>query len=568
MKKNEEHIISQLQSKKIAKYEISEQLMKLLQEESLGDLSSEFINHSLLNDFIPNTADFIKLRYQIEHYLHSKHNTAIQQEMLYYVEDALKTCLRFYHSEEKAQGLAMLPTEIANAAFIRKIYSLNDENLSHLFLKYLPAPRASLFKGQEIPEIIAKKEQAAKQTLSILKDHDLAFVEHYIVKLQRKFRAHQRHQENLQRLPNRYPSKFWNKHKTNSDGDAKKFAEGLLNNANKPYQPQCELGLSKRIMEAAQKLELFSTVKHYTAISALESIFDDGIYGRRSLIQNYMSFRKASLGWGDIEDGDANVVCLGANEIDPLSRHGIELHFNATKIAKNNPCVFYKQRDLGYYLEKTRHVCIGTFDLYFSHTGIHMQAPLNLSYMKLWGVNLQAVESFVPKAILIADNMKEMHQILTLNFFRLIDALPPQSIHKNIIYDELNKLSINELEETLLQIGKNMTDTMEFNFYGAYKIDFSALLMIKKEKPAYSLELLSFINELKKGNVEALNDAMSQLPEIFNSYRFIDYLLSTTNHENITTALQERRKNCSLPLWMEQEGTTTYSDKGQISLSR
>lgn len=52
-----------------------------------------------------------------------------------------------------------------------------------------------------------------------------------------------------------------------------------------------------------------------------------------------------------------------------------------------------------------------------------------------------------------------------------LDFSEPSS-YKQAIYAELDKLTDDELVKTLLQIGKNMTDTMEFNFYGAYAIDF------------------------------------------------------------------------------------------------
>jgi predicted DNA-binding protein YlxM (UPF0122 family) len=570
MKAIEEQIIKSLlelkESDYSAKKEIERLFQQLIQEqESLGTSSAEFRNHPALNTFIMKTfgetQNYYMLWLRIEDYLSDKSNVVSAQEKLAQVEEALKKCLEDVTPETKAYGTAMLPKKIANAKFMRNLYSLNNENLSTLFLKYLPAPRAKVFAGQAIPEIIAKREQVSNQAIrSVLErnENNLSSVESKLVKVQRKFRAKRRKQENLQRLPHRYADAWQGPGLPR--GMTTEGAKQLLNDANKPYLPQCEEKLANRIMEAAKKVELFATVSHLTAASALESIFNDGLFGRQSIIQFYMPFKHASLWQSDIEEGDGNVVCLGANAIDPKARHGIELQFDAKKIAENNPCVFYKQRDLGYDLEKIRSVRIGDLHLHFSHTGTYRCQPSEVSSLVLYHTASGGGEyawSNVTKATLIADNLEEMHRILTLNFFRFIDRLMNSNFSENKhdkkqIYSALSKLNDQELVETLLQIGKNMTDSMEFNFYGAYKIDFAALLTIKDEHSSYTLNLPTFVNELKAGDLGKLNEAREKLPEIFNSYRFIDYLLSTTNNEKVIAELQEQRKKCILPSWMEE----------------
>ncbi len=144
--------------------------------------------------------------------------------------------------------------------------------------------------------------------------------------------------------------------------------------------------------------------------------------------------------------------------------------------------------------------------------------------------------STVKDTSLIAYDIEKMHQILTLNFFRFIDALHDENQveatdKKNEIYQALGKLNDQELVETLHEIGKNMTDTMEFNFYGAYKIDFSALLKIKNRKLDFELELPSLVDELNAGRFDLLHEAQEKLPNIFNSHRFVDYLLSKIDNE-------------------------------------
>ena len=382
--------------------------------------------------------------------------------------------------------------------------------------------------------------------------NDLPAVEKAITPIQRWWRARKRHRENLQRLPDRYRN-LWLEAKRGMTAEG---AKQLLKDANKPYRPQCDKALADRIMMAAKKVELFSEVRHLTAASALESIFNEGLMGRQTMINFYMLFRPASLFPEDIENGDANVVCLGANAIDPKARHGIELEFDAKKIAENNPCVFFKQRDLGYAFDKIRSVKIGDLDLHFSHTGTYRCQPQEASSLVLFDKYRACAWSKTIKATLIADNLKAMHRILTLNFFRFIDQLmnadfSKNTYHKEKIYAALSQLDDNQLVDVLRSIGKNMTDTMEFNFYGVYKIDFSALLSIKNDNSSYTLKLPRFVQELKAGNLEKLNEAMKALPEIFNSYRFIDYLLSTTNDERVIAALQEQRKKCDLPPWLQ-----------------
>ena len=155
-----------------------------------------------------------------------------------------------------------------------------------------------------------------------------------------------------------------------------------------------------------------------------------------------------------------------------------------------------------------------------------------------------------------------MQQILTLNFFRFVDALVSENGNpsklKNEIYSALTNLSENELVETLKEIGAQMTNTMEFNFYGAHKIDFNSLLSIQKEILAldpmmedanFKLKLQDFISALRVGDLAKLNEAQEKIPELFKSYRFIDYLLSQVENTNITERLNQYREDCDLPTW-------------------
>lgn len=529
---------------------------KLTQEPFGSSTTEEFINHPALNTFFNNKEyhryQLFKptlLWFRIEDYLTTKSNDVLSKEKLILVEKALKECLSNMTSEAKSRGTAMLPSTLANQQFMRNLFSLNDEKLSAIFLKYLPAPRSNIFTGQKTPKIIADREQDTTQsminTLKRAKEQGIeSSFESSIIKVQRKFRSKERKNEDLERVSAR--------HNITKDETRK-----LLKNANTPYTPQCnDKELASRIVNASKNIELFSTVRHLTAASAIESIFNDGLYGRRTILQFYMPFKPSALFDFDIEEGDSNVVCLGANEIDSGAAQGIQLQFDARKISENNPCVFFKQRDLGFTKEKIRELKIGDLEIGFSHTNLKTEEKVNCPF-KLYEKNENLNFNYTPIAsakikntLLISYNLEKMHQILTLNFFRFIDNLDDKTI-KEKIYSALSKLDDEMLTTILKEIGVKMTDTMEFNFYGAYKIDFSALLRIKNDKTQYRLDLQTFVDELKAGNVSKLREAMENLPEIFNSYRFIDYLLSNTKNETIISELSERRQNCTHPSWIE-----------------
>ena len=57
----------------------------------------------------------------------------------------------------------------------------------------------------------------------------------------------------------------------------------------------------------------------------------------------------------------------------------------------------------------------------------------------------------------------------------------------------------------------------------------------------------------------------ANLPELFNSYRFIDYLLSNTTNSLIATELSMQRENCTLPFWMEAKSDVAAAPKAILS---
>lgn len=550
---------------------------------SLDDVSKDFIEHSALQTFISKESIlsinknnlYNLLCLQTMDYMHNKSedklkNIQINLENYLIKNNYIKTDQKNLKDGQKTAGMAMLPDELHDAQLIKHILLTEDEKLSRLFLDYLPMPKSHVFKGNVLPKMVAETMQDSLITIKAIVNKKN--IEKHTIHLQRTFRKKRRMKEETQRIANRYASTA-EKDKKTAEKDQKyaspqEAAKELIKNANTPYTPQCDPDLAKRLTETVKEIKLFSTVKHLTSPKAIESIFNDCLYGRRTLLEFYLPFKEAALGDSDIDQGDGNVICLGANKIDPQAKNGIELEFDADKIAKNNPCVFYKQRDLGYDTREKYSVKIGELRLVFSHTQTMRNQP-NTSAFRIFGKKNST--STVLADLLIAYNIKEMHQILTLNFFRFIDNLKDEENLKDEkrikeIYTAFSQLNEKQLLTTLKEIGEHLTDSMEFNIYGAYKIDFSALKTIKidqqldeldeeenKESRYYVLDLPSLISELTIGKLNLLNEAIEKIPEIFTSYRFIDYLISSTQNEIAIDALQKQRSECSLPFWSEEK---------------
>lgn len=131
------------------------------------------------------------------------------------------------------------------------------------------------------------------------------------------------------------------------------------------------------------------------------------------------------------------------------------------------------------------------------------------------------------------------------------------------IYSRLNQLSDEKLVCFLHEVGSQMSDTMEYNFYGAHKIDFSSIVRISIYNattiPLFTLHLDTFFASLQSGNMQTLDDAKKHLPELFKSYRFIDYLLTKTNHEAMIFELSKIREQCKTPLWLKEENKQNES---------
>lgn len=547
-----------------------------LMRQPFASSSVRFISHPVLSNYVSLLKEFggeteFLLWFAIENYLLTKEN---QKEQLAFIEHELQAIrvdrlvARHAKIPPKQQGIELLPASIANKTYIRKIFLTNDQPLIQLFSSYFPRPRADIFEPGQVPVTIAQNEQRASRAIKDAlknKGNNLALVEEHVIKLQRIVRARQRKKEEVFRVTERHEGYI---QKTGAT------AQQLLDDANTPYLPKCTLELAKRLVKAAAQVKLFSSeIRHFTANAALESIFNDALYGRRTLLQNYMFFRPSVLDSGDRKRGDANVICFGANEIDPgaIQQDTVELVLDTAKMAAKNPCAFYKQKDLGFILdEKQRKVTLGELELNFSHTRQLSRAKERESFVNFQLFNDSSLTAFseVPDSLLIAYDLQKMHQILTLNFFRFIDNLHISQANSKSrpikatalideIYSRLNQLSDEHLVCFLQEVGAQMTDTMEYNFYGAHKIDFSSLVRLSTcnatPQPIFTLHLDTFFESLQSGNMQAVDDAKTHLPGLFKSYRFLDYLLTKTSHEPMIIELRKMRAQCKAPLWLDGE---------------
>lgn len=525
-----------------------EKLIDALSSKTFCSTSPDFIKSSALSQYVEKSYNTkLKLWYQVELYFATSDSSAL--EILLIKE-------RESYNRTKSLGGGLPSKELHSPKLIRSIYLSKDERLISLFKKYLPAPKAELFQD-EMPEGIRQKAlERDKSIQGILKRNDISVDEltNKVLPLQRLFRSRLRKKEELLRIESKY--KNYIKWKRTS-------AEQIVNDINKPYIPKCaDRNLARRIMIAAQQVELFTTVKHLTSKAAIVSIFNDALYGQRTLLQLFLPFKPASLMQCDIDDGDANVICMGPNEIDPKAEHSntITLVFDSKKLASKNPTTFFKQRDLGYGKERTREVLIFEDEtLYFSHTEQLRCQAYGYASLQL-RANNQPYSGYavaeIPNVFLLSYNLDSMHQILALNFFRFLDNLTNTDREEfkeetNRIYDAISELSDEDLVDFLQDMGEQLTDTAEFNFYGAHRIDFSNLLSISFKNT--TLKLDEFINELNSGNVEALNDAVKAIPEIFKSYRFLDYLLAKTTSETNVNELTKMRATCILPSWFTKK---------------
>ena len=566
-------------------------LFKLLEIPFLS-VSSDFLEKS--KPFVNNPKwEAIKVWFLIAAYVKILDGSSPVGESLF-VE--ITTGIDKLHKRLTNDDLAKDPKLVIN--LIRNIYLSNNYKLINLFSKYFPIPGRHIF-GDEVPMTLLKKQMIKEVGLvGLLNKHGIIKTEKIATRLQRNFRFKKRKREDFERIKKGCDLK--------SELEKKGRVETILAETNALYSlKECSHELRTRVYAAAKQVVLFKTISHLTNETALESILNDGLFGRRTLNQFLLPYIPAALGPGDICRGDNDVICFGPNQIDPkvIARHWrhrentIEVILDVQQLERDNPCIFYKQRDFGYdpqevnnmsfiynkaisltaagiklsFLYTTRR--LGTYEVSGKTLGCRIDKYNNLenSYFYLLDENGQ-VQAYaeVPYWFFISNNYREMHQILCLNFFRFVDALKLPNGEKaeqliKSIYDKIHALSEKDLVTFLQELGKCTTQSAEFNFYGAYRINFSSIVTINAldqrnthdyKKVYYSLNMREFINSLQAGDLKKLEEVRSSrhLPTLFKSYRFIDYLLENIKHDPVNAEVRKTllnlRMKCRVPFWM------------------
>ncbi len=445
----------------------------------------------------------------------------------------------------KRRSRILMSPGFLDKTFVRSIYGSHCPELIQMFEEIFPLPPLSFFDSEHQPMAVVKR---AAERASVLAKFDARnagdrSVEEKIQNCQRLIRAKIRTKSEVKRIGERY---F--KDAPTETKEAK--AREIIKDANTPYKPRgCSPDLAQRILKAASRIRLFDSATHLLDAHNIALILDNCLYGRQYLVDSYMPFRPAALDPEDIKNGDGNVICFGPDRIDPRCLRdrtiGLELDLDVLTSQdkfKKNPTLFFKQRDLGFDINTRQSVQIGKTALIFSHTGLLRNPSNNCVSLQLYDDMGSPLSHFgeARKDLLISSNIKQMHQILTLNFFRFIDNLKNENSVSapgitQQIYTAISSLKTDqEMESFLLNLGKKMSCSSEINIHGAYKIDLNALRSITIYEDKLRIESISIndlCNKLNDGNFETLDRLEKLVPEIFRSIRFVDHLRSKVKNK-------------------------------------
>ncbi len=541
-----------------------EKLWKSIQRDPVGEFTTEFIgaienissnkSYMYIKHYIGLPYKAATLRMLVENYV--KQNYSEREKIYKQIEEKLKKL----KGEGESAGAKLMPESLQDGVLVRSVYLCEDQTLVNLFKKYLPQPKLSSFLPGKIPRVIEESEQSARLTVSSFLKRNNESVEEKIVGIQR-YTRHKIRQSQEQRRIARMSAEY----KTDAKAALKK-SSAILHDANRPYIPkECSPELAARILKASEKVKLFSEIRHCTATETLGSALDE-LYGRRNLQQNYLPFR-ATADFIDHVGGDSNTIFFAINKVQPIYLRGksVELvidfdKFLAQEGVAHNRGAFYKQRDFGFDLDEMRTVKLGESSISFCHTGRLNSTNFTPFFIKSL-TDSQYYSCELASPLLIAYDVSKIHQILTLNFFRFLDNLcskNDQNRSANAFikqtYAKISTLTNEALIKFLQELGKNISDTAEFNFYGGYRINFDYLKKIRFYTDGKLRRAISpgkLITLLSPGNLELLEKVKLAHSGLFESYRFCDYLVSKIEHKKIREKLFEYRAICNPPNWLE-----------------
>jgi len=512
-----------------SQHEIINKQLEIIEDVKGRFTASEILNkvHNLINH-----APFGSLNIDFLNYIHAnfykKYNFSDNERLLYFratIDDYVRTTrteIRLQRIEAHARTIKPNFIKPLDKNFIKQIYTCKYPEIIEIYKQNYPIPPLSFFEPDCQPPFLVELESTKKATLD-----RFCLDEKKIIPIQRHIRRKIRMKKEIDRI-----SSF-------HFNGSKELAMHAIEDANTPYRPKkCSPELAVRIMKAAKQIKLFSSVRHLTSAYYVASILDTCLFGRENLINLYIDFRPAALKWEDVQNGDFNAICFGPNRIDKncLKEKSFGLKFDLDKLI-DNPAIFFKQRDIAYTLDHWsywNYINLGELTLSFLSTAEWNKSknaiPFYIRVAKTSNVHFY---SEVPNCTLISNNAKDMHQILTLNFFRFIDNLyccapinrlanvktidtPLENLESatdatETIYNAISKLNDIELINFLSDLGKKMTTTCEFNISGAYQIDLDALLEIE----VYNGDIKE-----KSISISDLEEIKKSAPEFLESKRF------------------------------------------------
>lgn len=554
-----------------------------MMDEPIGGLTRVFINSLHLNSFIKkelSQAETQLFLFWLE----------IERAVLKGTYDELANKVdQLIQEASQKPGPSPLPAYLLYPVLIKNIYLSGNHALIDVFRSRFPIPPAHVFEYDNLPDEVAKNEQIKRDVLERFVTRQTKApqeIENGIMLIQRRWRSKRRQKEEIKRIK-----------QVHLEDEA--VAKQWISNAGVPYIPQCkDRDLARRIYEMAQKITLFESVYSVSATKHLKNILDEGLYGRRNLVNGFKGFVSSALEETDVKNGDGNVVCFGSNEVQTnLRKNFVKMTLDLHKLNLSNPVIFFKQKDFENHLCRVRKLSLTKgVELYFSHTdetpmgktplggyvndtnavfalyqnGDHFGKDNNQLMSACSSIEYHSKRVFnalyaaiIPKPQLISYNVSCMHAILILNFFRFMDNLVGREtkvLDKTSIdyieefYRGISKLDDESLMAFLIETGSAISDTMEFNFYGAHLIDFDSLQRVQlffedDDKPSYTMHLSAFITQLQSGDMAKLDEARMHLPDFFKSHRFLDYLLKKVNEPAIVNALKACQQVCQSPAW-------------------
>ncbi len=510
------------------------------------------------NNLVPKSHHdyYIPLRIKCEQYM--KADAMFKSIHLKHIEIYLIEVNKILHPKN---GAKLSYEVLGNAELIKLVYASEANELRNLFVRYFQVPNSNAFKENAVPLFILEQEAQKNETVkkilmsSAEKGIDFNVFEKHMMNIQRLVRAKQRKKEESHRIPECFTQ--FNFSSTANPAEVSFYIPRA-----------CSIELSQRIVSVAKKIKFFDYIRHETQETALQAIFDTALYGRKTLQTFFLPFKPAALKDCDIKAGDANVICFGADYgfIDPNSGGDIEFILQLSKMNFDRDkffhCAFFKQCDFGFEFIKNRVVSVNDKnEIVFTHTmsrpraeGIFMDIKYQAKHSADNTTKSYTFRSGLPNYQLISYDIQNIELYLILNFFRFLDKVIPVSGYQNEdlkakIYQDIENMNDEQLSVFLESIGRNLSDTMEFNFFGAHQIDFDSLFGLKCKNSGEKLEIAALITELNNANLTALSKAKNTFPSIFKSYRFLDYLLGKVNKTASIKALTTLRAICKTPGW-------------------